>query len=129
MKLSSILISIPSLFLAATAVPLGYDPALSLSEIVGRSPMPMPEPGGPGSAMQTAQQVTGDINKVASGLQSVAAEAGPEVEAAVAVVKFASMILDKIFGAISAAEHKDALKRGAFTQDVVTQTTQGNVCF
>jgi hypothetical protein len=129
MKLSSLLVSISSLFLTVTAVPISYDPALSLSDIVGRSPMPMPEPGDPGSAMQTAQQITSGVNDLASGVQSAAAEAGPEAEAAVAVVKFASMVLDKIFGAISAAEHKDALKRGAFTQDVVSQTMQGNFCF
>jgi X-X-X-Leu-X-X-Gly heptad repeat protein len=115
MKLFSLLISISSLFLAATAVPISYDPVSSLLDIVGRSPMPMPEPGGPGSAMQTAQQVASGVNDLASGVQSAAAEAGPEAKAAVVVAKFASMILDQIFGAIKAGEHKDALKRRKFT--------------
>jgi len=41
-----------------------------------------------------------------------------------AVIKTAVEIFAKVLKAIGDAEHKDALKRGAFTQDVVGQTLQ-----
>jgi len=73
----------------------------------------------------------GDIlDKVGTGLSVVSAAAnavpvlGQIESAALTVVKTAVAIFSKVLAAIGKAQHKDALKRGAFTQDVVQQTLQ-----
>jgi len=69
-------------------------------------------------------QVLGGINKGLDVASKVASAAGPEVALAVDVVKFAAQAMEAIFKAISSQQHKDALKRGDFTQKVVDQTLQ-----
>lgn len=68
------------------------------------------------------------LEKVGTGLSAASAAAnavpvlGQIESAALTVVRTAVEIFAQALKAIGAAQHQDALKRGAFTQDVVTQT-------
>jgi len=74
--------------------------------------------------LKKGAEVLGGITKGLEVASKVASAAGPEVALAINVAKYAAEIMQKIFESITAAQHADALKRGDFTQKVVTQTLQ-----
>jgi len=74
--------------------------------------------------LKKGAEVLGGITKGLDVASKVASAAGPEVALAVNVAKYAAEIMQKIFQAISSAQHADALKRGDFTTKVVQQTLQ-----